>query len=254
MEIELTFYTFLIVCPMVFLSGFVDAIGGGGGLISVPAYLIAGIPPHITLGTNKLSSCIGTTFSTARFCKHGDVDYKLAIPGVIASLVGSAIGSEIALRISGDVFSKIMIFLLPVIAIYVFFKKDLEPKGSDTISRKTQYIVVGASSFLIGGYDGFYGPGAGTFMLLAFTALAKLPVLKAAGTVKLANLASNAAALSVFLINGKVLFPLGLVASVFSMAGHYTGSGLAIKNGSKLVRVIILCVISVLFIKILLER
>lgn len=91
-------------------------------------------------------------------------------------------------------------------------------------------------------------------MLLAYTTFAKLPVLKAAGNVKLANLASNAAALSVFLLNGKVLFPLGLTAAVFSMAGHFIGSGLAIKKGSKLVRVIILCVIAVLFVKILLER
>lgn len=244
--------TYIIVCPMVFLAGFIDAIGGGGGLISVPAYLLAGVPAHITLGTNKLSSCIGTVFSTARYCKHGDVDYKLAVPGVITSLAGSVIGSQIALRVSGDIFTRIMVFLLPVIAAYVFLKKDLEPKDSDSISRRTQYMVVSVASFLIGGYDGFYGPGTGTFMLLAYTAFAKLPVLKAAGNVKLANLASNAAALSVFLLNGKVLIPLGLVASIFSIAGHYTGSGLAIKKGGKIVRVIILCVILVLFIKLLL--
>lgn len=249
MTLSLT--TFLIVCPLVFLAGFVDAIGGGGGLISLPAYLIAGLPPHMAVGTNKLSSSTGTIVSTLRLCLNGHADYYLGIPGIIAALVGSQIGSRLALIVSDHVFKVLLLVLLPVIALYVLLKKDLEPKQGRELSRRKQLFIVVLSTLLIGGYDGFYGPGTGTFLILIYTSIANMDVLTAAGNTKLANLTSNISSVVVFLMNGVVVIPLGLTASVFSIAGHYVGAGVAMKNGKKVVRVVILTVIGLLFIKVM---
>lgn len=249
MQLSLT--TFLIVCPMVFLAGFVDAIGGGGGLISLPAYLIAGVPAHVAVGTNKFSSATGTLFSTARFIKNGHADFGLGIPGILAALIGSQIGARIALIVSDVVFKRLMLVLLPVIAFYVLMRKDLEPDMSIPVPRKKQLLIVIIATFLIGLYDGFYGPGTGTFLILVYTGLAKMDVLTSAGNTKLANLTSNISSLMVFLMNGVVLLPLGAAAAVFSIAGHYMGAGIAMKNGSRFVRIVILLVIGLLFVKVI---
>lgn len=248
---QISIYTYLIVCPMVFLAGFVDSIGGGGGLISLPAYLFAGVPAHIAVGTNKLSSATGTAVSTFRICKQGNFNRKIAIPSILAAMIGSSIGANISLLINESMFKGILIVILPIVAFQVLRKKDLEP--AESIPFKKQRNIVIIASFLIGGYDGIYGPGTGTFLILAYTALAKMNVLQAAGNTKLVNLTSNVTSLAIFLMNGTVLIPLGLCASLFSIAGHYVGSGMVLKNGSKLVRIIILAVISLLFVKIILD-
>lgn len=242
--------TFIIVCPIVFLAGMVDAIGGGGGLISLPAYLIAGVPAHHAVATNKLSSTTGTVVSTIRYYKNGFADIRLAIPGIIAALLGSQIGARAALIVSAKIFTILLMVLLPVIAIYMLLKKDLQP-GEGEISRKKQYMIVTIAGVFIGAYDGFYGPGTGTFLILVYTGLAKMDVLTAGGNTKLVNLTSNISSLVVFLLGGVVRIPLGLAAGVFSIAGHYIGAGLAMKNGSRFVRIVILCVIGLLFANIL---
>lgn len=247
----MNYQTFLIVCPLVFLAGFVDAIGGGGGLISLPAYLIAGVPAHNAVATNKLSSSIGTTVATGRYIRNGHVDYKLGIPGIIMALIGSQIGARLALLVSDEIFKIIIMFALPVLAIYMLLKKDIQPKDTDKISFKRQLAIVVVVTFAIGMYDGFYGPGTGTFLIIAYTALAKMDVLKAGGNTKLANLTSNISALVVFLMSNNVLMVLGLVASVFGIAGNYLGAGFAMKHGAKGIRYVILVVIALLFVKIL---
>ncbi len=243
--------TLLIVCPLVFLAMLVDAIAGGGGLISLTAYLVAGLPPHVALGTNKVSSAIGTVVATARFAKSGLIKIKLAIPAVIFALAGSAIGAKVALHTPDSVIQMIMVFALPVVAFFVLRKRALDVPADATISTKKQIAIIAISSFSIGMYDGFYGPGTGTFMLLAFTAAAKLPVREANGEVKCANLASNVAALVTFAANGTVWWGLGLIASAFAIAGSYVGSGLVMKNGAKVVRPIMLVVLALLFVKVL---
>ena len=248
-----TIWTYLIVCPMVFLAGFVDAVGGGGGLISLPAYLFAGLPAQSAVATNKLSSSIGTAASTARYLKNGCVDYKLAIPGIAAAVIGAQIGSRLALMVTSNVYKILLMVLVPLVGLYTIFKKDLQPRDPDSIPRWKQYLLVTFTTLVIGVYDGFYGPGTGTFLLLVYTGLCRMDLLKASGNMKLANLSSNISALVVFLMNGVVMLPLGLTASVFSIAGHYIGAGFAIRKGSKFVRIIIICVIALLFVKILTE-
>lgn len=244
---------YLIVCPMVFLAGLVDAIAGGGGLIALPAYMLTGLPVHTAVATNKFSSTTGTLASTIRYLKNGCVDLKLAIPSVIMAFLGAHIGARLALLVADEVFKVLLLIALPVIAFWILTHKNLDPPDGETVDRKKQFTVVTIASLVIGLYDGFYGPGTGTFLMLVYTTLCKMKVLQAAGNVKLANLASNVSSLLVFLLNGYVLLPLGITASIFSIAGHWVGSGLAMKNGGKLVRVVIVAVLVMLFIKVILE-
>ncbi len=241
-----------LICFGVFCASFMDAIGGGGGIISLPTYLLAGLPMHLALGTNKLSACIGTVASTVRYIKNGYVDWLLGIPAVGLALVGAHLGTRLQLAADEQYLQLVLLFVLPVIAVILLKKKDL-PEEKKTMNEWARKAVVYAAALIIGIYDGFYGPGTGTFLLLAFCYLAKMDVRTASGNVKMVNLASNVGALVTSLAAGKVLVPLGLTAAVFSVAGQYLGAGLALKNGSKIVRPVILLVIVLLAGKVLLE-
>lgn len=246
---ELSVWTFIIVCPMVFLASFVDAVAGGGGLISLPAYLLAGVPPKLAIGTNKLSSATGTVFSTARYCKNGCFDLKLALPSIVVALIGSYIGAKIVLVTSDEILKYVLIIVLPVTAFFVLKKKNFD-QVKNKPKRKTQFIIAVLASFIIGMYDGFYGPGTGTFLILIYTGLVKLDLLTASGNTKLVNLSSNVAALVTFIFSGNIVYALGFAASVFSIAGHYLGAGMVMKSGTKIVKPIIILVILLLLIKI----
>lgn len=243
---------FLIVCPLVFLAGFIDAIAGGGGLVSLPAYMLAGLPPHLAIGTNKLSSAIGTTVATAQYISKGFMVWRLAIPAIVFSLLGANIGSNLTLLVPENIFLIIMLIALPMIAIYVFTHKSLSNTVEPEITRRV-WVVVLASAFFIGMYDGFYGPGTGTFLMLLLTGAAHLTTRQSAGITKAINLSSNVMSLTVFLLNGTVLLPLGLTAAVFGMAGNYLGARSFIKKGDAIARPVIIIVISIFIIKVIYE-
>ena len=242
----------LLVCLGVFCASFMDAIGGGGGIISLPTYLLAGLPMHFALGTNKLSSCIGTVASTVRYVKNGYVDWLLGIPSIALALVGAHLGTKLHLAMDEQYLKIVLLFVLPVIAVILLRKKDL-PESRKPMNEWLRRWITWTASLIFGAYDGFYGPGTGTFLLLTFCYLGKIDVRTASGNVKLVNLSSNIGALATSLAAGKVLIPLGLVSAIFSTAGQYLGAGLALKNGSKIVRPVILLVIVLLAIKVLLE-
>ncbi|MBQ3653753.1 MAG: sulfite exporter TauE/SafE family protein [Synergistaceae bacterium] len=242
-----------IICPLIFIGGLVDAIGGGGGLITLPAYLIAGLPVHFAIGTNKVSSAMGTSIAFTKFLLDGYMPFKLSAIGVIFALLGSSLGAKTALLISDYVFRILMLVILPVTAWYVFRSQDLlkEARDSqDTITRRT-YIVCGLVAFFTGFYDGFYGPGAGTFMLLLLAGAAGLSVQRANGVTKAINFTTNIAALAVYFTNGKVLLPVGLTAGGFSIAGNYIGAKFFEKGGAKIVRPVILIVLSLFFVRVI---
>ena len=248
---ELTLQTFLIVCPLVFLAGLIDAIGGGGGLISLPAYLIAGLPPHLAVGTNKMSSPFGTALATYRFIRAGLVNLKLAVPAVIAAILGSSIGANISLLLPDKVMTYILVIILPVSAFLVMNRKIFNDEGNDCVTLdKRTYITATAAAFIVGIYDGFYGPGTGTFLIIAFTVFAKLDLKMANAQAKVINLTTNVTALIIFLINGQVHLTLGIAAAVCNMTGGYLGAGLALKNGSKIVKPSILLVLFLLALKV----
>ena len=242
---------YLIVCPLVFLAGLIDSIAGGGGLISLPAYLIAGVPPHIALGTNKTSSSMGTVVSAAKLAKNGFVDRRTAVPGGLCAVAGAIVGATISLYVEDTVITHMMIVILPVVAFYVLRSRTLgESEKTGTLTGGRLIGAVCGIGLVMGIYDGFYGPGTGTFLLLLLTGLAHLDTRRAAGTTKVMNLSSNLAALATFLINGKVYYYLGLVSGLFCIAGHYIGSSLVVRGGRRVVRPMILVVLCILFGKL----
>lgn len=242
-----------LICIGVFVASFVDAIGGGGGLISLPVYLFAGLPYHYALGTNKLSSCIGTAASTFRYVKNGCVNWRLAIGSVVLAVGGAYIGTSLQLRIDEKYLQYTLLVVLPIVAAVMLLRKSELPEAPGRIGTGVQMAIVWGASLIIGIYDGFYGPGTGTFLLLIFCYLGKMDVRTASGNVKLANLASNVGSLVTSLMAGTVVVPLGLVAAVFSIAGHYLGAGLNLKNGSKVVRPVILVVLVLLAVKVVMD-
>jgi len=242
----------LIVMAGVFLAGLIDGIAGGGGIISVPTYFLAGLPVHLALGTNKLSSSIGTAVSAGRFVKGGYVDWRLGIPAIVLALIGAHFGTILQLKLNEIYLKWLLIVILPIVAAVVLQQHSL-PEERESIPEKKRRLIILLAALIVGAYDGFYGPGAGTFLLLIFCKLGKLDLRTAAGNVKLVNLASNVGALVTSLINGKVFIALGLTAAVASIAGHYFGSGMAIKDGSRIVRPVIVVVLVLLTVKVLTE-
>ena len=245
-----TLTTFLIVCPLVLLAGFVDAIGGGGGLISLPAYLIAGLPAHQAIATNKLSSACGTALTTARFARQGLIPWVMAVPCVAMGLLGSFCGAKLSLLMDSGVLSKVLYVVLPVTAVLVLRKNVLRETPDTTMSRRKTTAIAAAISLGVGVYDGFYGPGTGTFLIILFSLLAKLDVRSANGLCKAVNLTTNVTSLIVFLRGGQVLIALGLAAAACNMLGNYIGSGMAIKSGVKITRPIIIFVLLLLLLRV----
>ena len=240
-----------IICPLVFMAGFVDAAVGGGGLISLPAYLFAGFPVHAAIATNKLSAGFGLAAATARYALKGYVAWRLAALCAACSLVGAELGARLALTLDDRAFKIIMLLLLPPTALYVLRGQSLSREGSGPGTRQTALSM--AIAFALGAYDGFYGPGAGTFMLLLLTAAAGLSLNDANGISKVINLTSGLTSLAVFWANGKVLVPVGLIAGLFSLAGSAMGARAFVRGGAKVVRPLMLAVLCVFFVRVLLE-
>jgi uncharacterized membrane protein YfcA len=247
---ELSVTAFLIICPMTFLAGFVDSIAGGGGLVSLPAYLLAGIPMHFALGTNKLSSSMGSVTASIRYYRNRFADLFLCLPSIAASLTGSALGSSLTLLVDEKWLERLLLAVLPVTAFYALRNKQFDMKQA-ALSRCRALVLSILISFFIGAYDGFFGPGTGTFLILLYTGLLRLDPRTASGNAKFVNMASNLGALAVFLLNRRVIAPLGLCAGLFSILGSYLGSGLAIRRGAKVIRYFILAVLVLLFGRIL---
>ena len=244
--------TFLIVCPLVFLGGFVDAVAGGGGLISLPAYMIAGLPVHSAIATNKLSSGMGTTVATIKLARGKYIPWKMAAPCIAAALIGSNLGAHLALLVDAELFKRLMLIILPLTAFYIFRIKDLGDVGEELPFGRT-IMLASLIALVIGMYDGFYGPGTGTFLILLLTRLAHFKLGEANGVAKSINLTTNLTSLAVYLLNGKVILLLGFVAGLCGVAGNYIGVTFFMNKGGKAVKPIMLTVLVLFFIRILTE-
>ena len=244
-------WSILLVFVGVFLAGFMDAIAGGGGIISVPAYLLAfhGFPTYFVLGTNKLSSCIGTVFSTARYIRNGLVHWNLFAPAILLSVAGSVIGTWLQHHTPDIILKYFLLIVLPVVA-FITLRTRSWPDEPEPIAPMKQRLIVWAAALIIGAYDGYYGPGTGTFLMIICIRFAKLDTRHAGGGMKVLNLASNIGGICSALAAGYVFVTVGLIAAVASIAGHYLGAGLAIKNGSRIVRPAVIIVLILLTLKI----
>ncbi len=243
---------YLIICPLVFIAGFIDAVAGGGGLVSLPAYIFTGLPVHQCVATNKMSAFMGTSVATAKYAGSGFIPWKIAVMCIPCALTGSALGARGALMVPDRAFKIVMMIILPLTGLYILTRKNgVGPRNRHSF-RTTVRISMGIA-FFIGVYDGFYGPGTGTFLILMLTGIAGMELTEANGLTKAINISTNAAALVVFLIHGRVLFPLGLIAGLFNIAGNYLGASGFEKNGSRLVKPVMILVLSVFLVKLLME-
>lgn len=292
----------MLLSLLLFLAGFVDSIAGGGGLISLPAYLIVGLPPHQAIASNKFSAAIGTTASAFRFFRKGYMSRECLLYIVLAML-GAQVGSRLAVHIPERLFQGIMLIVLPLVALFSFLsqhrrekleqrqkearQETLESEALSTlqstdaatsslttqkspdpaalessvaaeqnnpvqakISRR-QLLIASIGSLLIGCYDGLYGPGTGTFLLLLLSELAGYNISHAAGTTKAVNLASNIGSLLFFFSTDLIRYAYALPGAAFCMLGHTVGSALVVKKGRKIVQAIIFIVLLLLFIKVI---
>lgn len=241
---------FLLVCPLACLAGFVDAVAGGGGLISLPAYLMAGLPAHVAIGTNKLSSAMGTALSVGKLARRGYVPWKRALVLAVGSLAGSAAGASLALRLDDEAFRRVMLVILPVTAAYLLWGKGVGGDRPPFPPGKTFAIAL-TVALGVGVYDGFYGPGTGTFLLLLLTAAAHLPLATANGVAKVLNLTTNLTGLSLFWLHGQVLLPLGLAAGACGLVGNWMGTTFFLEKGGRGVKPIMLGVLALFFLRVL---
>ena len=193
---------------------------------------------------------VGTSFSTLRYIRSGFVDWKLAAPCVVCALGMSFIGARLSMALPEEVFRWVLICALPAVAFVSLRKKSLRQE-SEPMPRRRRAAIMCAVALACGLYDGFYGPGTGTFLILGYSTIAKLGVRDCAGQTKCANLASNVAGFVSFVLSGQTWLLLGAIASVFSIAGHYIGAGMVVRDGSRIVRPIIICVLAILFAKTL---
>ena len=247
--------TYLIVLPLLFLAGFVDAIGGGGALISIPVYMLAGMPAHAAVASNKLSSIGGTCFASARFIRNGYVDFSLAVPYTLAAFLGSRLGARLNLMVSDRFLTAVLLICLPLAALMLLRPHSLENAGRPEFKVTRKLLTVGsAASFVLGAYDGFYGPGMGTLMILTFCFIGGMDVLHANAHTKIVNFTSGVSALLVYLSEGAVIVPVALPAMLFNIAGSYAGTSLALKNGEKITRPVVVFVLTLLIIRIVADH
>lgn len=239
-----------IICPLVFLAGFVDSIAGGGGLISLPAYFLIGLPSHMATGTNKLSACLGTAASSWRYFVGGKMVLRVGIAAAVMALPGSWLGTSVQLLIPARAVQIMMICVIPIIAVMVMRRRP----ERELVCRVPEQGVLPASmaiGFGIGFYDGLVGPGTGTFLILLFTSVLGMEAVASSATAKIVNLASNVAALVTYLItdSSNVLLILGLPAAVCAIAGNLLGANMTMKKGAGFVRKMMLCVLVLLLAK-----
>lgn len=249
---EITWQMFLIVCPLAFLAGFVDSVAGGGGLISLPAYYLAGLPPVLAAGTNKLSACLGTLAASVRFVRGGWVQFSVAVLAALGAFPGSWLGTTVLQLIPENVIRVMMIAAIPLVALVVL-RKGKEMQGVCRVPAGWFRAVSFLIGFVVGFYDGLVGPGTGTFLILLFTMLLGMEAVTASGTAKLVNLASNVASLTTLLFAGKVLIGLGIPVALFAIGGNYLGAGMTIRKGTGFIRGMLMVVLALLLAKMVLD-
>ena len=247
MEFTLELNTYIILFIAAFLASLIDSIAGGGGLLTTPAMLLVGINPLNTLATNKFQSCFGTFTSTYNYYKNGLLTEPKRYLFFFLSFAGSMVGTFLVSRISNEVLESIIPILL--ISAAVFFILNRGPSTSNKSSSLV--FIFNLIVILIGFYDGFFGPGTGSFFVLAFVIIKGISIMEATAITKLLNFASNFAAFIIFAIKGYVIWELGLIMAVAQIGGANLGSRFAISNGEKVVRPVLVVVSILLSIRIL---
>ena len=248
---QVTLQMYLIVLPMVLLASTVDAIAGGGGLITLPAYSLAGLNYDFTSGNNKFSSTFGTLMATIRYYKSGKVLVVPALIAAVAALPGSWLGTRTAMALGNRIMQIFMLVAIPIVGALVLFNRKTQEE-SKPITKK-QYPLCAVIGLFIGFYDGFFGPGTGTFLIVLFTHLLGMDLVTASATAKPVNLFSNIASLITRIAAGNVLYALAFPAMACSILGGWLGAKLALTKGAKLIRYVMLFVLALLTVRLAVE-
>jgi len=248
---ELTLEAYLIVLPLAFLAAIVDSIGGGGGLISLPAYTLAGLPYGLAAGSNKLSASCGSLAATIRFIRSGKIQWKPMLCAAAAAIPAYWLGTWLSNQLGNDFMNIFMICAIPVVAVVMLLKKNSPTECKPMTGRRL--VMCAVTGMFSGFYDGFFGPGTGTFLILLFTSLSGMDMVTAAATAKPVNLLSNATSLVTRIAGGQVLYALAVPAICFSVAGGWIGSKLVLTRGAKVIRYVMLAVMALLVVTLILE-
>lgn len=224
------------LCAACFLAAFVDSISGGGSIISLPAYLLVGIPPHQALGTNKFTSCFSVLSSSIKFAKSGKVDFKILKYLIPFSFIGAIFGVTTVLSINSSYLNIIVLILLLCVGVYSLVSKNagMEDKFQG-LSRKNiiQGIVL---ALILGFYDGFIGAGVGTFLIFGLIKIFKFDFTRAGGNCKMLNFVGNIAAVAMFAIKGQINYKIALPVAVCMMIGANLGAKVALRKGTKIIK------------------
>lgn len=235
-----------------FLAGFIDAIAGGGGLVTVPVLLIAGLPPLQALATNKLQGLFGAGSAAFTYAANGHVDLKTQIFPAIVSGLAACLGALLITQLPTDNIRLILPVLLIAIALFFWFKPGLD--DVDRAQRLTPLVFMATIVPLVGFYDGFFGPGTGSFFMLAFVTMSGFGILKATAHTKLLNFASNIGGFIVLALAGAVVWKLGLLMGLAQFAGAQVGARLAIKKGSRIIKPLLTLTCIALAVKLLFDQ
>lgn len=223
------------------LAGFVDSIAGGGGLISLPVLLSVGLPPSLALGTNKFQGSFGTLSASYNFIRKGKADLKKSWVGIVFTLTGAVLGAGLIQHLDPSFLKNLIPILLVVVFVYTLLNKQLGFKRRNALmSQQMFFILFGLG---LGFYDGFFGPGTGSFWTAALLVLLGYDMTRAAGTTRIMNFTSNIVALCVFILGHNVLYRAGICMAVGQIIGARIGSGLAIRKGARFIRPLFLAVV-----------
>jgi uncharacterized membrane protein YfcA len=241
------------LCVAAAMAGWVDAVSGGGGLLQLPALLVAlpEVAPVQALATNKVSSIMGTTAATATYARKAPPDVRTALPMAVAAFAGAALGALVASSLPADLFRPLIVALLVAVWLWTLLSPQMgQTQELRWHGRRRHYVVATLAGLSIGFYDGILGPGTGSFLLIVLVAGLGYSFLNASSTAKVVNLGTNLAAVIVFGLTGSVLWVLGLAMGVCNVAGAVVGARMAIRRGSGFVRIVFLTVVGVLILRL----
>lgn len=238
-------YIIIILCIASFFAGFVDAIVGGGGLIQAPIALI--LLPNLAvssiIGSLKIPAFSGTSFAANQYLKKVDMNWKLLSIMAVVAFASAFLGSNLLTKVHNDFMKPLLLIVLTLIAIYTFTKKDFGIHQAKEHTVKRQLLLAVSMSVLLGFYDGFIGPGTGSFLVLAFVTVLGFDFLHASANAKMVNLATNFGSICLFVLKGKIIWAIAIPMAVCNALGGWIGAKLAIKKGNGFIRVFFLIVV-----------
>jgi hypothetical protein len=242
------FATIALLLAGAFFAGLVDAIVGGGGLIQIPLLFTAlpAAPPATVFGTNKIAAVFGTAFAASRYARRIEVPWRLALPSAVAAFAASYAGALSVALLPKEWLRPLVLLLLVGVAVHTFLRKDFGTASAARSARRWDPLLAAALGAVLGFYDGFFGPGTGSFLLFLLVRLFALDFLRASASAKFINAATNLGALAYFVPAGQALWQLGLLMAVSNIAGAWVGAHLAIARGAAFVRKVFLGVVTVL--------